>query len=222
MLNRYCKGFSLIELMIGFVIGAFVIASSLTAFVAIMRSNADILKQARLEYELSKSLNLMANDIRRAGYWGNAANDLGTSTNTNPFMAAANRLQVAGNCILFSYDLDADGNFPALNTAPSDERFGYRLTGQRIQTRPESYSTFACDDADNTWYDITNQNEIQITNLTFTPVVETVDIDGDGSGTSTIAVTRVDISLTGQLADDATINRTYTKSVRVRNDLYTP
>jgi len=63
------SGMSLVELMISMALGIFVIGGVFTVYVAVSKSSAETLKQSRLNAEMSALMNIMANDIRRAGYW---------------------------------------------------------------------------------------------------------------------------------------------------------
>lgn len=216
------KGSTLFELMIGLLLGATIILGAMGMVFGVMRSNTESLRVTRMDHELRSAIDLISKDLRRYGYWGNAVQDLYANQNTNPFHSADNQLVVNANCILFSYDVDEDGTIPSLNTSPSDERFGYRLADNAIQSRPSYSDSYDCDDPDDEWEAITNNDMIRVTNLRFSQSSQVIDIDGAGSGTSTITVNRVDITMTAELVSDSSISRTLTESVRIRNDVLTP
>jgi len=217
------KGFTLIELMIGLAAGIIVMAGILTAVLALSRSNRENLDAARLYHELNATVAIIENDLRRAGYWGAASTNLNVGANNNPFMATGTNISIINNdCVIFTYDRNGDGVLAAINDANGDERYGYRLKNQTVQKRPNSLATFSCADADNTWFGVSGTNTNQITNLTITPANATMDLDGAGPGTATVTVRNITITLSGQLANDNTVTRTLIKTVRVRNDLYTP
>ena len=218
------RGFTLVEVLLAITLGIFVIGGTLGTYLYLTRSSAESINSARLDHELRSSMSLMANDIRRAGYWAQAISDLGNNTNSNPFMAAGARIQASADtrCILFSFDFNRDGTLPVLNAAGGDERFGFRVSNQVVQMRPLALASFSCATAAANWDDVTDPDVIQITNLAFTLVPEVVDIDGAGAATETITVNRVAITLTGRLTADPTVTRTLTEMVRVRNDIFTP
>ncbi len=174
----------------------------------------------RLNQQLQSSLILMGNDIRRAGFWANAGNDIGTNQNNNPFMTSATDISVgAGNtCIIFTYDSDSNGLLPAINAAIDDERYGFALNGQVLQARPPG-AVFACTGNAASWENVTDSNNIQITNLTFTLTPSTVTT---GPGAQGITIRGVDISLTGRLTRDNTITKTLTQHIRIKNDKFFP
>lgn len=212
------SGYSIIELMIGLAVGTFIIIGSIFLFAASSQSNHDLLVSTRLDHELRTALSLMSEDIRRAGYSSASTNDIGKGTNTNNFMAAGIDINTpTSSCILFAYDKDETGILPALNTTPSDGRFGYRLLNNAIQLRPLSSSLFNC--TANDWDNLTDPGLIEITNLNFviTPTVLTLT-----NGTSTLTIRDVTITVTGQLTQDNSVSRTLSENIRVRNDKYSP
>lgn len=171
MLNNsthyYSRGSSLVEVLIGLSIGIFLTFGMVVFYSNTSKVSNKTLATIRLEYEMRTAMTMMKNDIRRAGYTAGAASLIGTGT-VNPFMVT-NTSDVSvpsSSCILFTYDLNKDGLLPALNTTNSDERFGYRLSNQAIQTRAATDTNFSC--SSGSWENLTNVNLIQITNLAFT------------------------------------------------------
>jgi prepilin peptidase dependent protein B len=173
-----------------------------------------------LEQQLQMSMNLITDEIRRAGFWANAYTDLNSSANnSNPFMASGTDLSItSGNCILFTYDHAKGGTLPAISSSGDDDRYGFRVINQVLQTRPAG-ATFSCSAAASNWENITNSNIVQITALTFTLNQQTVPI---GTPSKYILIRNVSISMTGQLTAFPTITKTLTQIVRIRNDKYAP
>src|SRR5260221_878874 len=60
------QGFSLIEMMVSIVIGLLVMAGATTLIVAINQANATTIESSRLTQELRTTLEVIANDLRRA------------------------------------------------------------------------------------------------------------------------------------------------------------
>lgn len=219
MLTRQ-QGFSLIEFMIAVVISLFVLAGVTTLFSITLKSNADTLKATRLNQEQRAVMDLMVRDIRRAEYWANATSaiGLGAAANTyaalNPFDATLNT--ATPGCILFAYDLNSNGT---LDTGSPDERYGFLLDDAAVKMR-KGGTDFTCTPG-SAWEKITDANTTEITGLAFTPTARVIDIDGSGSGNSTVTVRQITISLRGRLKNDTNVSRTLTETVRVRNDLFT-
>jgi prepilin peptidase dependent protein B len=214
-------GFTLTELLVALVINVLVLGSLLGIFIANLNHYTTTINSNRLNQQLQAVMQLMTSDIRRAGYWSNASNNIATDTNTNPFIVAGTTdISVGGtgnNCILFSYDHNSNGTLPGLSTTADDERYGYRLVGGAIQTRPWG-ATFNCSAATTNWENITDPT-VTITALTFNLTTQTLST---GLGASSLTTRSVDISLTGQLTSNSAITKTLTEHVRIRNDKFNP
>lgn len=172
------SGLTLVEVMVSIAIGSIFMASILTFYVATVRSSADTLEGSKLNQELSALMNVMVNDIRRAGFWGNMAPSDFNEPQNNPFaqidetaleVHAANVEQGptgSGECIVYTYDADRDGILD-----DGDIR-GFRLVNGVVQMR-ERGDTAAnavhdvCNDGDDVWLDVTDGNLIAITALSF-------------------------------------------------------
>jgi type IV pilus assembly protein PilW len=125
-------GFTLIELMVGLTVGLIVIGVVGAIFLNILRGSSDTMHSLTVNQEMRAVMALMVNDIRRAGYWGDAAIAAGSAAYDNPFTArtgAARDIFIHdnGSCVMYSYDIAHDGS-----TVPL---MGFWLDGdsQRIQ-----------------------------------------------------------------------------------------
>lgn len=223
-MTRHMQGATLIETLIGLVLGVIVVGSSLSMLYGVVRTNVETARITRMEHEMRSALGLIITDIRRAGYWGSAATDVNSNANNNPFLQAATKLQVSGsnNCLIFTYDANNDGKLAAMAATPTDERFGFRLSNNTIQSRPSSLATFDCADAPDLWDDVTNTSIVNVTSLNFNMNSQVVDVDGTGPGTATVTVNSIDVTMIGQLASDPSVIRTLSETIRLRNDLYSP
>lgn len=209
------QGYTLLEMLIGIGLGLFLLANGVFMYSSIVHSYYGLLSVNRLDQQLRSAMNLMVQEIRRAGYSSNAIGNVKTGTNNNVFMANNTDLTTpTSSCILFTYDVDSTGILPALNSSDYDKRFGFRLSGTTLQSRPLTYNSFNCNGND--WENLTDSNLIQITSLTFTitPTVVTLNT------TNTLTIRTVTISITGNLSNDTSVTRTITGTVRVRNDKF--
>ena len=179
--NKYIKGrgFTLIELMISMMLGLIVVGGALSIYISTIKSSSDVVKSARLNYDLDSVMQLMVNDIRRSGFTGIPVGGLDTVSNV--FMATATTLNIrtlaavttdptpnSGDCILYSYDVD-DGN-NGTPEAPdgivnTNEYFGFKLDRGAIWIRYSGTNTTSC--ADGNWERITDENKVSITFLQF-------------------------------------------------------
>lgn len=218
--SRNIAGFTLPEVMVALVINAILFSAFLSIFIATLIHYEKVMSTSRLNQELQMALQLMTNDIRRAGYSSTASSDVGAGQNNNQFMASSVDVYVnaGNNCILFSYDHNGNGSLPSISSSYDDERYGYRLNGNVVQARPPGAS-FSCGASASEWENMTDPNVVKITALTFTLTTTTL---ATGPGATSLALRSVDISITGQLAADSSITKTLTQHVRIRNDKYIP
>lgn len=220
-MNKKLKvsGFTLTEIMIALVINSILFAALVTIFIDNLEHYRKVLSTNRLNEQLNSAMQLMVTEIRRAGYWSNAQNDIGLNQNNNPFQAAATDIAVTnGNCILFTYDHNKTGSLPAIASGSDDDRYGFALNNQILQTRPPG-AVYSCSNNSAAWENMTDSNLVHITNLSFTLNQTTLTT---GPGVQGIVIRSVDISITGQLATDATVTKTVTEHVRIKNDKFIP
>lgn len=213
-------GFTLVEVMIALVINLGLFAALMIMFSNILQNNQQTTNANRLYEQLQGALQIISSDIRRAGYWGNAKNDVGLRQNSNPFMTVTTDVSInaSNDCILLSYDHNSDGSIPAISSSIDDERYGYRLMNGSIQARPPG-APFDCTASSTSWENMTDPNIITITALTFTPTLTTITT---GPGAQGITIRSIDITITGKLVSDATVTKTLTQHVRIRNDKFIP
>lgn len=218
MLKTKQIGVTLLELMVALLISTFVVSALVGLFFMAGRHNESTLEITKLDAELNLVMNSMARDAQRAGYWANSS-----SSSTNPFMQTGTTDVTisGGNCVLMTYDHDADGSLPAVGAGTDDERYGYRLMNGAIQYRP-SGASFSCSAAAELWTNLTDTRIITITAFVLTLDTQSADIDGTGSGTSTMQMRKLNITITGRLVGDTAVTRTLTKTIKLYNDKYVP
>lgn len=235
-------GYNLIEIMIALLLGLFVIGSTLTIYINTVKGSSDTVKAARLNHDLEAAMSLMINDIRRAGYWGGAR--VGANSNNNPFTSETGDVTdvkvrnladpitdlTSGDCLLYSYDNNGDG------TVDSNERYGFRLREGSIEMKftgdPADPAT--CDVNEGEWQKNTAENEMVITGLifdlsgskclnvttstSFNSTCADVAAGNLNPGNQVVETRQVSITLSGRLKNDATVTKTLTDFVKVRND----
>jgi len=216
---RKNSGFSLIELLTALAINVILFAGLIGIFLSNINHYRESINTNRLEQQLQTAMMIMSDEIRRAGYWANAQDDIGSGANNNPFMATGVDITVGsgGSCILLAYDANNNGSLPGISSSIDDERYGFRLSGNILQTRPPG-APYDCATAASNWENITNPNVIEVTALSF--VLNSATI-ATGPGAKTLIQRSVDISLTGRLTSDNSITKTITRHVRIMNDKFT-
>lgn len=220
------SGFSVIEVMVGLVIGLFVVGGAIKLFVDYLGRNRTIALEARVNQDLRAAADLIARDVRRAGYWQNAVTSVWDPTtssfNTNQYRAIS--VGTANGSDQITYAYAKDNNDAVDNTV---ERRGFQISADgALQMRQGG-----------TWQSVTDPNTVTIA-MTITPSVVTVELWNGCSCFNDLSCTtasfqpgganyatrpRADISdyivtLTGTSATDATVRRSIVERIRVRND----
>lgn len=228
-------GFSLPEMMIATTISLIVLAGVIGVFGSTVKGNSDALKSARLNQELRAIMDVIVRDVRRAGYTANAPCTIsaavlnnatvtgtcgGTAGQANPFaQITVTSLGANADCITYSYDREPTPNGDgAQNTSggAGDERYGFRLDDGAAEIRQGGAT---CDAGG--WQDLSDPASVTITRLTFSLANSPPDVVLN-SNNDELRIRQVDITLEGQLQNDATVRRSLTESVRVRNDIVCP
>lgn len=234
MLRSAQRGFSLTELMIGSALGLFVIAGALQLYAANVRAAADTLRVSRLNQEMRAVLQLLGDELQRAGYW---AGEPGIDPHAgNPFQSATNDIRIdrftgeaAASCLLYAYDLNGDqrvgvgpGGLPGPHESTANlEQFGVRLRAGRLQLRTGG-RTFAC--AVGSWQALT-EPDTEVTVLRFTLQQRCLNLHADGgpctSGDPALLRRRVTIALAGRSRADPGIRLRLETEVLIANDRVT-
>lgn len=205
-------GFSLIETLIGIVISLILIIPVLTICASVLEYSHRSFRVGRLELELNNALNMMANDIRRAGYWAGAV----PGNTNNPYMQTNTALTTATNCVLLTYDLNKDGQLPGVSSLSDDEHYGFRLSNGVLQAKTTS-GNYSCTATGSGWMAITDPKDIVVTQLSFILQPSTLNASNTSSG---ITIRNMIITVAGRVANDATISKTLTRTVHVYNNLF--
>lgn len=232
------RGASLVELLVGSALGLVILGGLLRLYVDTVTGSSDGLRMAHLQQQLRAAMQVMRQDLRRAGYYGVPSGPAFLEQlRHNPFTdaddpgkpaAQRNDIRVgqfegaqeeaADSCVLYSYDLDGDG---ALTPSGAGmERFGFRLREGRLQMRYGG-EPFGC--SQGVWHALTDVH-VEITRLQFT--LESTGLHPDGAGTACVAgepclfVRAVGIQLEGRMQADPSLRMQLHQRVRLRNDRY--
>lgn len=202
---RKQSGATLVELMISVAIGMVSVLGVASLVGMGVGVNSNLMNHSRLGEELKNVVNLMARDIRRAGYNGNSVTMV-TDPDANP-SAFANSISVSeytgeatNSCLVFAYDADSDG---VLDTSGTNENYGYRLRDGAVEMRK---SGLGC--TEDGWEDLTESAMITVNALTFTVSSTTV---------SGVVSTSVNVSLTGTYVNNTSLSKQYNTSFLIRS-----
>ncbi len=229
------RGMSIVELLVGVAVGLIVVTGAIKLMVDTLGSNRRMLLETRVNQDLRAAADLIARDIRRAGYWQNATSGVFSTTGSgtvtvNPYINIA----LSSNVIEYQFARDAD------NTVQPVEQAGFRLTGGVLEFKNGAGS----------WQPMTDPTVVTITGLTINPLATprvtelytycacltklTCDAaqfqpggtyydptDPTNPATPrrpTLTIRQFDIVLAGRSATDPSVQREISESVRVRND----
>jgi prepilin peptidase dependent protein B len=220
------RGMSLVELMVGLTVGLIVILATLAMYTTTSIGARNTLDSAKLNMEIRGAMDLMVEEIRRAGYGGEAfmvtgSTDLGVQGYDGG----------VANCLLYSYDEDANGE---LATTSATEYFGFRIADNAIAMRVGgSGDLSSCANGAPAWQPVTDPNVVQIDeDNTFAIDYQCIAVEANTSATewpsacsavslsgpALLLETRmVTIDLRGGLTRDATMSMDLTQDVLVRN-----
>ena len=230
---RHQRGLSIIELLVGVAVGLFILSGALMLFGDYLNNNRRLLLETRVNQDMRAAADLIARDLRRAGYWGNSTSGVVT-TNSQPAAAvspyaAVGQTSTAPVETTYSYSQGTENN-----TVDSTEQFGFRASSGVLQYHAGGAG----------WQPITDSNTLTVSNFTVTPVqrcvplhpycttnlatacaVATCPVDANGCPTSACAATcpflkvrSYTIALQGTSTTDASVVRNLQETVRVRND----
>ncbi|MFA5985374.1 MAG: hypothetical protein WC782_15260 [Methylococcaceae bacterium] len=218
-------GYNLIEIMLTLSLGVLVIAAMLNIYLATLRSSADTVKAVRLNYDMDAIMALMVNDIRRAGYWGDAMVTADSKNNVFINGLAANLQLPNGACLLYSYDADADGQIDA------NEFYGFKLEEGAIRMRFSGTTTADCNNG--AWQEASVSQKVVITHLSFQAAYQCINTNAAISyeqdcatltpvqlPSASVAVESrmIKINVMGHLVGDIHVAKALNSIVKIKND----
>ena len=232
------RGMSVVELLIGVVVGLFIVGAALAMFANDIVNNRRMLTEARMSQDLRAAMDVVVRDLRRAGYWEYAiyGSQLASISGSTGINNPNGLISTASGQITYSVSRDASsGRTPTDTTAQSDEQFGFRLSSGKLQMQVGSGN----------WQDLTDPNLLTVSDFSVTPTVTTLDVraacaktccDGTASDVASICggatnvitgatagcpktqVRTYAVQLAAQAVSDSGVRRVLRESVRVRND----
>lgn len=230
---RRQRGLTMLELLVGVAVGLIVVLGAVKLAIDAFGSNRRMLLETRVNQDLRAAADLIARDIRRAGYWQNAASGIFTTTGSgtvisNPYTGIAlDTSNANAHVIEYRYARDAT------NTVETAEEAGFRLSNGVLEFL----------NGDGGWQALTDPRVVTITNLSVTAVpARVVDLytycacmtkltctaaqfqdstlsTNYVSSRPTVTIRQYDMVLAGRSATDAAVQREIRETVRVRNDV---
>ena len=220
------RGASLVELMIGLAVGLFVVVGGLSMFAFFTHDNRLLLQETRIAQDLRAAADLVARDLRRAGYWDASTSGIWSTGMTGTPPQNAYAMMAGSACSSATLDAKSPAGsstapLSALcyaiaqdtnNTIDTGDRFGFELDGGVIY-----YVLGGNRQA------LTDPKTITITHLDIIPTSQVLPAASFCSKTCTsncpeVVVREFEILIRGQLPGDASVSRFLRSNVRVRND----
>ena len=218
MTRRTQHGLSLVELLIAVVISLFIAAAGAILLASSLRENRTLLLEARLMQDLRTSADLVARNLRRAGYWGASSEGIWTRGATgviaNPY-AALSPTAAASDAAQFHYSRDATEN----NTIDGNEQFGVRLRNHVLQMQLGAGN----------WQALTDANTLEVTAFSITPTLQDISLQGACDKPCPAAqpacgphqqVRSLALVISARATADAHVTRSLRSGIRVRNDSF--
>ena len=207
-------GFSIIELMVGVTLALLIAAAAALLLASSVGENRRLLLEARLTQDLRSAVDLVARQARRAGHWS-AASTLGlwsasASAVPNPY-AAMTPDAGASDTLTLRYSQDTNEN----NAVDGNELVAFRLRNGALEAQL----------GEHTWQALTDASTLVVTRFHIQPRVESSTLEAACACTDSetctapqVQVRSVVIEISGQAANDASVQRTVRSTVRLRND----
>ena len=194
--RRSQRGLSMIELMVGAAIALFITAAGSTLLVGQLRESRALMLDTRLTQELRNASELIARDLRRAGYSGHA----GIAANPYAYTPAV----AATSMLSLRYSMDASEN----DRVDANEEFGFRRRNGTIEMQ-----------LGGVWQSVTDANVVTVTDFSVTPLIAETTIAAPCP--TRLQSRSVAIAITAALASDPRVTRSVHTTTHVRADTLT-
>jgi len=205
---RRQRGLSLVEMMVGITVGLFIVAAASMMVAMQLGENRRLLLETQVQQDLRATADIMTRELRRSGHWLGAQQSVwypGSSAAVRKNPVTDLDTATAGE-IGYSYDRDPDTAGP----------YGFKIESGRIKTL-----------LGGAWQELTDRNVLNITAVTITeqdgaPALLPCPRECAGGGTAcwpTLTVRELLVTITGRAESDASVQRTVSSRVRLRNDL---
>jgi type IV pilus assembly protein PilW len=210
------RGVTLIELLVGLALGLLIVAAALAWLATSLHEQRRLALEGRLTQDLRAAVELMARELRRAGYWGAATAGVATfgagTPRSNPY-AALDVDAATGEAVAFRYSRDALEN----DLIDGHEESGLRLRRNVLELQLGAGN----------WQALTDPAVLTVTSFRIRPQLQELSLEASctrpcpvGSGTCPprLQVRSLALAVTGRSASDPRVQREVLGNVRLRND----
>lgn len=210
---RRQHGLSIVELMVGVAVGLFVVAAATTVTVTQITENRRLMLETQLHQDLRAASDIVSRELRRAGFWFDAATNVWVSDTSapanNPRRAMLpNAGPVTSDWVEFSYDRAPTINGP----------YGFEYADGNKLRSVISAGVFQ---------ELTDSNTMRITGFSIVRSNEEsvqlpcpkLCLDTTSNCWPTVNIRDYVVNISGAARSDSAITRSISSSVRVRNDI---
>jgi type IV pilus assembly protein PilW len=221
------RGIGLVEMLVSITLGLFLIGVTAGMLVSQLAEHRRMLLDTRMTQELRAVVDLVARDVKRAGYWGSAAEATWTgapsNSASNPYQGLFPAPGASDSRIGYAYSRDTSED----QVVAGSERFGLRLnTANRSADWRTSGAALAPSDAD-TWQALNDPVVVRVTRVSVRSREDAVSLADRCASTSCaasapdcpphLALRQVDIEVEGVAATDPGLRRSLKAHVSLRN-----
>ena len=207
-------GMSLVELMVGIAVGLFIVAAATTLMANQLSDNRRLLVETQIQQDLRASMDIITRQLRRAGALDilQAQSGLATATGVGGVRAQARFTTVTPAAIASS-----DVEFGFFRNMGDQGPYRFKLENDGIKTQVGGGGGL---------HELTDVNVMKVTAFTVTPaVVASATLpcpklcpDNTAACWPRLVVRDYTVTMDAQAKNDATVRRTMSSTVRLRND----
>ena len=204
-------GLSIVELMVGITIGLFILAGASMMLTTQLGDNRRLLLEAQVQQDLRSTVDMISREIRGAGYWSNASNQVWKPTVTNPYSAGP--LVATANNSSLEYYKSLENPGLDNNLIDNNEYGGFRLNA--------GTGTIDVQLGSGNWQQLTDPAVLTVVQFTLVPNTVAVDVPPSVPGGAILKLCIRDVTLTivVRAVHDAAVQRSISNRIRLRNDV---
>jgi prepilin peptidase dependent protein B len=231
------RGLSIVEFMVGIAVGLFIVGGATKLFADFIVSNKRLMLETRVNQDLRAAADIVARDVRRAGYWNNSLAGVwgigSVAITANPHTTGAGAVTSTSSSVSYSYARNAgdalDSNeyagflVQAAGGVPTLHMLDGQANPQPITdpgtVRVTAFGVIAASPA--LVNDLSKYcgclSKLTCTNSGAAGAKDIANLTFNPAGPPILTIPSFQIVLTGQAVNDSSVTRTITETVRVRN-----
>lgn len=151
------RGLSIVELMIGVAIGLAVVAGGAKMLADGLIGNRRTLVEARISQDLRAATDIIARDLRRAGYWGGSLDGVTAA----PQLSSYRSIVSNASSVAFNYAQDPGNN----NALENNEYFGFQRAVDNNGTGFIQMKMGRDAGNNDNWQPLTDPRSVNVTNF---------------------------------------------------------